>query len=95
MSTLLARPSTQRCMHRGRQEALLRHLRGRGEEAGAPDFRTESGEQRSGDRLKQELINMAGKALVSMPCFSCTSKSRAICTVADVTCKGIEGNCGL
>ena len=36
-----------------------------------PDFRTddERALQRSGDRLKQELINMAGKALVSMPCF--------------------------
>ena len=55
------------CMHRGRQEALLRHLRGRGEEPGAPAFRTESSEQRNGDRLKQELINMAGKALVSIP----------------------------
>ena len=74
----MARPSIQRCMHRGRQEALLRHLRGRGEEAGAPDSRTESGEQRSGDHLKQELINMAGKALVSMPCFNCRFKSGLI-----------------
>ena len=41
----------------------LRHLRGRGEEPGAPEFRDdESSEQRNGDRLKQELINMAGKA---------------------------------
>ncbi len=57
-------------MHRGRQEALLRHLRGRGEEPGVPDFRAdESSLQRSGDRLKQELINMAGKALVSTSDF--------------------------
>ncbi len=67
-------------MYRGRQEALLRHLRGRGEEAGVPDFRTddERSLQRSGDRLKQELINMAGKALVRMPCFCIPSNLHLI-----------------
>ena len=52
-------------MHRGRQEALLRHLRGRGEQAGAPGGLSGSHDQHNGDRLKQELINMAGKRLVS------------------------------
>ena len=60
-------------MHRGRQEALLRHLRGRGEQAGVPGGLSESHDQHNGDRLKQELINMAGKRLVSSLMESSTS----------------------
>ncbi len=53
------------CRGATRQEALLRHLRTRGDAAGAPEFRSELTEQRAGDRLKQDLINLAGKRLVS------------------------------
>ena len=51
---------------RGRQEALLRHLRARSERTGGTEYRSEAlSSERQGDRLKQELINLAGKRLVS------------------------------
>ena len=53
-------------VRRGRQEALLRHLRARSERTGGAEFRSEAlSSERQGDRLKQELINLAGKRLVS------------------------------
>jgi hypothetical protein len=66
-SSLLPCPYDTMCLRRGatRQEALLRHLRARGDPAGAPEYHSELNEQRAGDRLKQDLINLAGKRLVS------------------------------
>ena len=53
-------------VRRGRQEALLRHLRARSERTGGAEYRSEAlSSERQGDRLKQELINLAGKRLVS------------------------------
>lgn len=59
-------------VRRGRQEALLRHLRARSERTGGAEFRSEAlSSERQGDRLKQELINLAGKRLVSCTCQCC------------------------
>lgn len=52
-------------MRRGRQEALLRHLRTRGEREGGSEYQANAAPgERAGDRLKQELVNLAGKRLV-------------------------------